>query len=412
SRLDGLMGAQPGTYAEELSKPGAIPGIPAITGADQPLDVLRRRPDIIAAERRLAESNEGIGVAISDYYPKVALSGALGLDSTNGGSLFNGKAFQPIGTGALRWRLFDFGKVAAEVAQSRGGYAEALAEYRQGAFRGTEDVENALIQLVQTQVRLEELQGEVASLTRARDLSERAYKAGAIPLTDVLNADSQLLVARNDVESTRADAARAAVRTFRALGGGGGGGGNPPLPPGEWRRVGRAQQPVYRCGEMRVMEGQKQKPTMDRAMTKEHSFVAGDYSDRDLYVSSRTQEHALNSAIVRAEISESFEEYLEIFEAFYADDIEVSSETAEEPIRGKDRVRSLLASFLVPLHVMSEIGGLSIFIRQTAISGDVADETHSAWTLDLVGVSGRTCTVTWRTLRKWRDSLVVYEHHY
>ncbi len=95
---------------------------------------------------------------------------------------------------------------------------------------------------------------------------------------------------------------------------------------------------------MRVMKGQKQKPTMDTAMTKEHSF--GDYSDGDLYASSRIQERALNSAIVQAEISESFEEYLEIFEAFYADDIEVSSETAEEPIRGKDAVRSLLASFL------------------------------------------------------------------
>ena len=147
-------------------------------------------------------------------------------------------------------------------------------------------------------------------------------------------------------------------------------------------------------------------------MTKEHSFVAGDYSDRDLYASSRTRERALNSAIVRAEISESFEEYLEIFEAFYADDIEVTSETAEEPIRGKDRVRSLLAAFLIPLHVMAEIGGLSISIRQTAIPGDVAGETHSAWTLDLVGVSGRTCTVTWRALRKWNGSRVVYEHHY
>jgi hypothetical protein len=163
---------------------------------------------------------------------------------------------------------------------------------------------------------------------------------------------------------------------------------------------------------MRVMEGQKQKPTMDRAMTKEHSFVAGDYSDRDLYVSSRTRERALNSAIVAAEISQSFEEYREIFDAFYADEIEVSSETAEEPIRGKDRVRSLLTSFLVPLHVMSEIGRLSISIRQTAISGDVADETHSAWMLDLVEVSGRTCTVTWRALRKWHGSRVVYEHHY
>src|SRR5207253_8686804 len=92
---------------------------------------------------------------------------------------------------------------------------------------------------------------------------------------------------------------------------------------------------------MRELEGQKQKPTMDRAMTREHSFVAGDYSDRDLYARSRTQEHALNSAIVRAEISESFEEYLKIFDSSYADDIEVSNETGEESIRGKDRVRTL-----------------------------------------------------------------------
>jgi len=66
-------------------------------------------------------------------------------------------------------------------------------------------------------------------------------------------------------------------------------------------------------------------------MTKEHSFVAGDYSDRDLYTSSQTRERALNSAIVQADINESFEEYLEIFDAFYADDIEASSETREEP---------------------------------------------------------------------------------
>ena len=147
-------------------------------------------------------------------------------------------------------------------------------------------------------------------------------------------------------------------------------------------------------------------------MTKEHSLVVGDYSDRDLYTRSRTRERAINSAIVQADINESFEEYLEIFDAFYADDIEASSETREEPIRGKGRVRSLLINFLVPLHVMAEVGGLSISIRQTAIPGDVAGETHSAWTLDLVGVSGRTCTMTWRALRKWNESRVVYEHHY
>jgi hypothetical protein len=84
-------------------------------------------------------------------------------------------------------------------------------------------------------------------------------------------------------------------------------------------------------------------------------------------------------AIIRANISENFEEYLEIFDEFYADEIEVSGETGEEPIRGKATVRSFIAAFLVPLHVMAEIGGLLISIRQIAIPGDAADETHSAW---------------------------------
>jgi hypothetical protein len=147
-------------------------------------------------------------------------------------------------------------------------------------------------------------------------------------------------------------------------------------------------------------------------MTKEQSFISADQIDLDPFVSFQSRERALNAAIIRANISESFEEYLEIFDVFYDDDIEASNETAKEPIRGKGRVRSILANFLVPLHMMAEVGGLSMSIRQTAIAGDVADETHSAWTLGLVGASGRTCTVSWCTLRKWNGSRVVYEHHY
>jgi NodT family efflux transporter outer membrane factor (OMF) lipoprotein len=220
NRLDVLMGVQPGTYSQELGKPADIPAIPAIGGNDTPLDVLRRRPDIIAAERRLAESNERIGAAISDYYPKISLSGALGFDSLSVNHLFTAKGFQPIGTGAVSWRLFDFGKVDAEVAQARGAQAEALAQYRQAALKAAEDVENALISLSQTEVHVEELQGEVDSLARARDLSQRAYQAGSITLTDVLDADRQLLTARDELDANRADAAQAAVGIFRALGGG------------------------------------------------------------------------------------------------------------------------------------------------------------------------------------------------
>jgi NodT family efflux transporter outer membrane factor (OMF) lipoprotein len=220
NRLDVLLGEQPGTCAGELANAGEIPPIPAVPASDAPQEVLRRRPDIIAAERILAASNERIGAALADYYPKISLSGALGFDSLTTDHLFSAQSFQPVGTGALRWRLFDFGRVDAEVRQARGANAQALAQYRLAALKAAEDVENAFMSLSQTGLRVRELQGEVAALTRARDLSQRAYEAGSIPLTDVLDADRQLLFARDDLDGTRADEARAAVRTFRALGGG------------------------------------------------------------------------------------------------------------------------------------------------------------------------------------------------
>jgi hypothetical protein len=147
-------------------------------------------------------------------------------------------------------------------------------------------------------------------------------------------------------------------------------------------------------------------------MTNELSFISTDNLDHDLYASSQARERALNAAIIQANIGESFEEYLEIFDEFYADDIEAGSETGEQPIRGKAAVRSLLFNFLAPLHAMAEIGGLLVIIRQTPIPADAVDETHSEWTLELIGVSGRSCTVSWRAFRKWNGSRIVYEYHY
>ena len=130
--------------------------------------------------------------------------------------------------------------------------------------------------------------------------------------------------------------------------------------------------------------------------------------DRDLYA----RERALNSAIIAADISGGWEEYLEILDAFYADHVEVSDGTERGAALGKERIRAILLEFLIPLHVIAEIGGLSIHIRESPIHGDTADETHSAWSADLTGVSGRTCKLAWCTLRRWADSRVVYERHY
>jgi hypothetical protein len=147
-------------------------------------------------------------------------------------------------------------------------------------------------------------------------------------------------------------------------------------------------------------------------MSDQHSFLTPDHLHPDPFTRSQTAERSLNAAIVQAEISRSFEEYLGIFDDFYAEDVEVSSETPEETISGKARVRSLLLNFLVPLHVMAEVGGLSVAIRESPIPGDAAGETYSSWRLDLVGASGKTCTLKWRTFRKWNGSSVVMERHY
>lgn len=149
------------------------------------------------------------------------------------------------------------------------------------------------------------------------------------------------------------------------------------------------------------MSAQKHLPSVNR-------------TDRDLYA----RERVLNSAIVAADISMGWEQYLEICDAFYADHVEVAEGTGTESgvVFGRERIRTLLLKFWVPLHLMAETGGLSIQIRESPIHEDTredtADETHSAWSVDLIGVSGRTCKLAWRTLRRWADSRVVYERHY
>jgi outer membrane protein TolC len=116
--------------------------------------------------------------------------------------------------------LFDFGKVGAEVREAKGANAEALALYQQTVLHAAEDVENAFTALVQLQTHGQELLNEASALKRARDASEEAYRGGVIALTDVLDADRQLLAAQDELAQTQANAARAAVGTYRALGGG------------------------------------------------------------------------------------------------------------------------------------------------------------------------------------------------
>src|SRR5437016_963192 len=220
NRLDVLMGGQPGTYAAELSSVADIPDVPEISGYGTPTELLRRRPDIIAAERMVVASNARIGQALAEYYPKLSLSGIVGSQALAPAHLFEQQGFQPISVVGLRWRLFDFGAVTAEVKRARGVNAEALLQYRSSVLHAAEDVEDAFSLLAQSENRRNEIVREIAELQRVRDLSQESYAAGVIGLTDVLDADRQLLAAKDDLAVARESAARAAVGSYRALGGG------------------------------------------------------------------------------------------------------------------------------------------------------------------------------------------------
>ncbi|MDN0075361.1 TolC family protein [Crenobacter sp. SG2303] len=220
NRLDVLMGATPGSYASELARPVERYTVPAIAASRGPAQLLRRRPDVIAAERRLAASNARIGAATAQYYPQLTLSALLGFVSLSSGQLLTAAAFQPQAAAGLRWRLFDFGRVDAEVAAAKGGEAEALARYRQSMLRATEDVENAIVTLTQLEAQGLELKVQVAAQTQARDTSEEAYRGGAVSLFEVLDEERRLLATRDQQAQVRAADARAAVATFRTLGGG------------------------------------------------------------------------------------------------------------------------------------------------------------------------------------------------
>jgi hypothetical protein len=120
----------------------------------------------------------------------------------------------------------------------------------------------------------------------------------------------------------------------------------------------------------------------------------------------------LNAAITAADIKESFESYLHIVDAFYSDDVEVILGEDAEPVRGRGNLRARLSEFLAPIHIMAEVGGLSVSIRSTAIPAPDGAGTDSRWEARFRAASGSTRTFSWSVQRRWRDGRVNYERHY
>lgn len=219
NRIDVLAGRAPGRAEAELGE-GRLPSAASLAVADGPADLLRRRPDIIAAERRVAAADARTAQALADYYPRVNVGGLVGLVSTGGAGLFTSEALQASGSAGFSGRLFDFGAVRGGVEAARGRTREAVADYRATVLRAVAEVEDSLSLLSRRSRQAQDLEASEAALGRARDLSKLAYEGGAVSLIEALDAERRLLEVQDAATTVRADAARATVALSRALGGG------------------------------------------------------------------------------------------------------------------------------------------------------------------------------------------------
>ncbi|UAK26375.1 efflux transporter outer membrane subunit [Sphingomonas nostoxanthinifaciens] len=215
-----LLGKTPDAMIVELSVPRPqLPAPPAVPPG-LPSDLLRRRPDIRAAERNLAASTADIGVAVADLYPRFNLTSMAQLISTALGNLFTADSAQVMGAAQATFPILDFGRRTGTVTLRKAQADESYVQYQQtvlGAFR---DVEDALIRIRTEQQRNVALKAGVVDAQRALQAVDARYRTGLVDLTSVLDAQQSVLSDRDQLAQSDAQLRRDLISLYKALGGG------------------------------------------------------------------------------------------------------------------------------------------------------------------------------------------------
>lgn len=215
-----LIGEAPGRVLADITatEPEPVPSPPMLAGFEAPAEVLRRRPDVRAAEAGLIASTARIGEARAQLLPLVRLSGSIGTGPVNAGSLFD------LVTGGLfagvSQLIFDGGRTAAQVDSAEAGAEASLAAWERSILGALEDVETAAVDQRKADERVIINEEALDAASNSALLARSQYQAGLTDFRSLLTAENQLLSARNQVVSAEADRAIAFVRLTQALGGG------------------------------------------------------------------------------------------------------------------------------------------------------------------------------------------------
>jgi multidrug efflux system outer membrane protein len=219
-RLGVLTGAQPEALIPELQTPQAMPELPKSVAIGDPAALLRRRPDIRAAERNLAGATASIGVAVADLFPRVTINGQIGFESSTLAGL--GKpgsdawSFGP----AITWAALDYGHVRSRIKAADAQAAADLAQYDKTVLTSLEETENALADFGRARERRDYLAESVKASQAAATLAQNRYDNGATDFLTVLDAERVLLDAQDELAQTETQTATALVAVYKALDGG------------------------------------------------------------------------------------------------------------------------------------------------------------------------------------------------
>lgn len=214
-----LLGQEPMALAASLSQPGALPRVDGAVTAELPVELLRRRPDLRAAERKLASASAQIGVASADLYPKLNLTAFLGLQNPNLMQITPvGKSWSLGAAAAMP--LFNWGRIRANIAAKEAQRDEWLHAYQAAVLNALRDVEDSLAAQAEESQRRQALAEGLQAAGTALQLALERYRKGLTSFLDVLDAERNRHAAESQLADSQAQLAADRVALYKALGGG------------------------------------------------------------------------------------------------------------------------------------------------------------------------------------------------
>jgi NodT family efflux transporter outer membrane factor (OMF) lipoprotein len=220
NRLAVLLGEQAGALDAELSTAASIPVPPPEVAIGIPADLLRRRPDVRAAERRYESEQARIGAATADLYPQLSIGGYFGIESRDLSSLFDADSREWRASAPIGWVAFDGGGLRSRVDAADARTDAALLQYEQVVLEALAETENALVEYAQQTTRREQLAAAVAAAQRAVELVLIQYRDGTVDFQNVMDSQRELLGAQDDLAHTEGRVATALIGIYKSLGGG------------------------------------------------------------------------------------------------------------------------------------------------------------------------------------------------